>query len=76
MSQNAVRSACSSALAPGWWYAECCIHGLTQIQDADELSSLQILLTEDWYATLFQGAWPTQEDAMQALAGDCAGGEE
>ena len=67
MSLDAVTSARSSPLATGWWYAECCIHGLTQLQDADDVARLQMLLTEAWYATLFEGAWPTHEEATQHL---------
>lgn len=57
----------------GWWYAECCVHGLFQIIDEIELHILKGLLTERWYSgTLFKGAWPTKEEALAALGEPCA----
>jgi hypothetical protein len=31
------------------------------------VAHLQALLAEDWYETLFQGAWPTRDEAMRDL---------
>lgn len=67
MSLDAINEARQNPPGVGWWYAECCAHGLIQITTEEELQMFFLQLDDDGFKSLFEGCWPTYEIGLADL---------
>jgi hypothetical protein len=69
-----------NGLKIGHWYADCCAHGLYQIENENELTyarrGVEALADPEYHPGAFVGAWETKEDALSDLEAEDLGLEE